>query len=293
MAIGERTVRIGPSVACACACGRERGVLEHLGDRAHRAAGNADPLHQLEPFGDRSPCDRLREHRREGVAVPHALRVRAEPGIVEKLGERCLPAEPGELGVRADRDDHVAVEGAEALVRHDRGVRVAEAHRHLAGDEVVGCAVREPRQLGVEQRHLDVAVPCRRLGLAERGEDADGRVDARRDVGDRHADLHRVAVGLAGDRHDAALALDREVEAGPACIGPVVRVAGDRAVDERRARLAQRVEPESEPVGGAREGSSRSRRPRARRGGGRARRPRDPGGRCRSSACRDSSRGST
>ena len=237
---------------------RERRVLEHLGDRAHGTAGNADALHQLEPLGNRTPRDRLREHGRQRVAVAHALGVCREPGVLEELGERRLPAEAGELCVRADRDDHVSVERAEALVRHDRRVGVAEAHRHLAGDEVVGCAVREPCQLGVEQRHLDVAARACRLGLAERGEDPDGRVHPRGDVGDRHADLHRVAVGLARDRHDPALALDREVEAGPACIRSVVRVAGDRAVDER----GRHSRSASHRVRGARRrpaGSSRSR----------------------------------
>jgi hypothetical protein len=42
-----------------------------------------------------------------------------------------------------------------------------------------------------------------------------------------------LAVGAAGDAHQAAHALDQEVVAGARGIGPVLAEAGDRAVHQR------------------------------------------------------------
>jgi hypothetical protein len=72
---------------------------------------------------------------------------------------------------------------------------------------------------------------------SQRGEDGVAGVEAGEDVGQRHADLLRagalLAVGAAGDAHQAAHALDQEVVAGARGIGAVLAEAGDRAVDER------------------------------------------------------------
>ena len=50
----------------------------------------------------------------------------------------------------------------------------------------------------------------------------------------RHADLLRRAVGLAGQVHDPAHALDDEVVAGARRVGAVLAEAGDRAIDQPR-----------------------------------------------------------
>ena len=52
---------------------------------------------------------------------------------------------------------------------------VAEPVRLVASDEVVRAAVREPCQLGVEERDLHVVSPFGALGRPQRGEDADRR----------------------------------------------------------------------------------------------------------------------
>ena len=50
-------------------------------------------------------------------------------------------AEFDELIVVAGGDDHMPVGNREDLVRHDVGVRVADALGHFAGDEEVHCLV--------------------------------------------------------------------------------------------------------------------------------------------------------
>ena len=73
----------------------------------------------------------------------------------------------------------------------------------------------------------------------ERRLDGDHRIEAGEDVGKGDADLLRLAVGLAGQVHDAAHALDDEVVAGAVGVGAVLAEAGDRAVDQPRVDRAR------------------------------------------------------
>ena len=111
---------------------------------------------------------------------------------------------------------------------------VAQPARHIAADQIVHRLVGEHRDLDVEQGHVDMAAVARRLAAAQRREDRSRGIDAGEDVGEGDADLLRLAVGLAGQVHDPAHALDHEVIAGAGGIGAVLAEAGDRAIDEAR-----------------------------------------------------------
>ncbi len=73
----------------------------------------------------------------------------------------------------------------------------------------------------------------------EGGEDRHGAVDAGEHVREGDRGLDRLALGLAGERHDPAEALDHEVVAGARRVGAVLAEAGDRAGDEPRVEGAQ------------------------------------------------------
>ena len=79
----------------------------------------------------------------------------------------------------------------------------------------------------------------------KRRENGDGGIDAGEDVGIGDADLLRLALGLAGQVHDAAHALDHQVVAGAMRIGAVLPKPGDRAIDEPRIDLSQALVVES------------------------------------------------
>src|SRR3546814_2581391 len=64
--------------------------------------------------------------------------------------------------------------------------------------------------------------------------DRDRGVHAGHQVGDRHTDLHRLALRLAGQAHHAAHRLDQGVVAGPRRIRASLPEAGDRARSEER-----------------------------------------------------------
>src|SRR3546814_1635070 len=93
--------------------------------------------------------------------------------------------------------------------------------------------VGQPGDLGVEQAEVDVLAEAGHATVVQRRQDRGHRVHAAHDVGDSDADLHRLALRLAGQAHDAAHALGQVVVAGARRIGAGLAEAGDRAVDQR------------------------------------------------------------
>ena len=132
----------------------------------------------------------------------------------------------------------MAVGRREDLIGHDVGMRVAEPSRHHAAGQIIHRLVGEGRRLAVEQRHVDrLAFAGARL-MDERGLDRDGGVEAGNEIGDGDAHFHRFgarrAVGLAGDAHQSAHALDQIVVARFVLVRTVMAEAGERAIDEAR-----------------------------------------------------------
>ena len=109
----------------------------------------------------------------------------------------------------------------------------------LAGDEIIERLVGEHADLAVDQGGVHQAAAAGALALVERGEDAHDRIDAGEDVGNRHAGALGFAVRRAGEVHDPAHALGHEVIAGAGGVRPGLAEAGDRAIDQARALLAQ------------------------------------------------------
>ena len=234
MPIGERTVRIGPSVACSCVCVANGACAKTSGIVRTGPPGTPARSISSSQCGDRTPRDRLARARasarRDGGRGRGSSRTRGSSRSSASEASRQKRANCASVPIAT--------------------ITWPSSARKLSYGTIAGCALPSRSGVSPATRWSDARFASHAswasnsdtwtwlptpvaVGLAEGGEHPDGRVDARGDVGDRHADLHRVAVGLARDRHDPALALDREVEAGPARIRSVVRVAGDRAVDER------------------------------------------------------------
>ena len=122
----------------------------------------------------------------------------------------------------------------------------ADRLRHLAGREVAGEGVLQDRDLAVEHADVDHLAFAAALALVQRGQDADRRVQAGGDVALRDAGPHRRPARLAGDAHDAAHALDDDVERRPVAVGPRLAEAGGRGVDEARVARAERLVADAE-----------------------------------------------
>ena len=108
---------------------------------------------------------------------------------------------------------------------------------------------REPRQRAVGHRDVDELALAGDLALAQRDEDPDRRHQrAAAEVGDLAGRLDRRAVALAGQPEQPDEPEVVHVVAGAVAVGPVLAVAGDRAVDEPRVLLAQPLVADPEPV---------------------------------------------
>ena len=192
------------------------------------------------------------DHRVDLVDELHAVAAVGVARVVGQLG----PAEDGDerlphLGGRAV-DEHVIVRAAGAAAidvgRRGRRRAVALARRRLAG----GVALA---QVDAEQVHhrfllgdLDLLAHARRVALDDRGEDADGRVQAGAGVGETADGLRRRAVGRARHAHRARHRLRDPLEGLVLGVGPGAAEALHGGGDEARVELLQRLVAEAEAL---------------------------------------------
>ena len=169
----------------------------------------------------------------EAVEPEDAAEARPEPAVRRAHGE-------------------AAVARAKGLVRGVEAVGRAEPARDLSRIPVLGRLPRRERQPRLEERGVHELPAPRHAPRPERAEDAEDAEEARAQVGDRHAHLHRWAVGTARRAHDAAHALGNEVVAAAVRVGPGLPEARDRTVDEPRIDLPQRLVVDAEPARHAR-----------------------------------------
>ena len=194
---GAALGRVASADRAACRDGppADREDVGEIVDRARRH------VHGLEPgqdVGAVEPRRQAAEMRNQLGAVHHPVGI----GLVHRILRQARLAEHaaqlGELAVVAGRDDDVAVGDRKHLVGHDIGMRIADPLRHLAGDQEVERLVGEHADLRIDQRGVDMAAAAGLLALGERRQDADHRIDAGEDVGDRNARARRLAVRRAG-----------------------------------------------------------------------------------------------
>src|SRR5665647_2281285 len=131
-----------------------------------------------------------------------------------------------ELVVGAGSDDDVAIGDREFLVGHDVGMRIADALGDFFRDEIIEPLIGQHADGRIHQRGIDVTALAGLLALRQRGQDADHRIAAGEDVGDRHADAGRRPVREAGQVHQAAHALRHEIVAGALGVGAVLSESG-------------------------------------------------------------------
>ncbi len=151
-----------------------------------------------------------------------------------------------ELRVVAGGDDDAAVGDGKLLIGHEIGMRIADALGHFAGHQIIERLERQRADGGIDQRGIDVTAAAGVLAPRQRGKDADRRIDAGENIGDRHADPHRRPVGRAGHAHDAADALRHQIVAGARRRRAGLAEAGHRAIDQPRIKRREAFIVEAE-----------------------------------------------
>ena len=133
------------------------------------------------------------------------------------------------------------VSGGEGLVGNNVRMCVPKPPRYLVRHKIVQRLIGKTGDTDIEQTHIDMLAGAGAPGMHHSGQDGGGGVGAGQNIDQCDADFHRHAVGLAGDTHQAAHALDHEIIAGATGIRPMLSKAGDRAIDQPGIDRCQRV----------------------------------------------------
>src|SRR5437773_3458659 len=224
------------------------GILEHLLDVVDRPGGHAGPVEDLDPLGARLLHDDAIELGVHLLAVLRSVAERLEPRIVDQLGRADRGAEPPVHGLSGRGDVDVAIGRREDTGRDPGRVIVAGLRRDLAVHEPARRLEVEHRHHRLEERGVDPLALAGPLALEQRNQDALGQEEPGREIGHRDADPHGALTGQPGDRHEPAHALGDLVVARPLGVRAGLAEAGDRAVDDPRIDLRQRLVVDAEPL---------------------------------------------
>ena len=226
----------------------ELRVGHHLAEARYGRGRHPRRLEALEPDpGGRPPEPRaqLGAHR---LPVRDEVRIGREPRIVPQLRaaeglEQAVHLRAGEGG-----DLHVAVRGREHVRgRELRQGLVAEQLRLLAGREVVVVQRIEEGDGRIEHGHVEELAGPGLLAAAKGGRDGERGHHPGGDVDDRGYGPGGAGLLMTVRGHHPRGGLDGAVERGHGPARPLLAVAGDRAVDDRRPPPADGLVAEPEP----------------------------------------------
>src|ERR1039458_1051754 len=157
---------------------------------------------------------------------------------------------PTAVIAKAERDWIIG--GIERLINGNHAVLPAGTARNFTGTEIWNDpAGQKPRHRIHKSDINDMAKPATR-STVQRGQRTERRILSRQHVGRRRSDLLWFASRLAGQIHDARIALGDEIVAWPIGTFAVEPEASDRDVDDIGAQLAHAFDVEAKLAGNAR-----------------------------------------
>jgi hypothetical protein len=124
--------------------------------------------------------------------------------------------------------------------------RAQRTPRTSSREAFTGLQGRDTQQRA-KHRAIDIRADSGLARAHERRGHGVRRIQARAEITDRHAALDRRTSFLAGDAHEAAHGLHRDVERALSGVGSLLAVARDRAVDDPRIARLEIVITEAEP----------------------------------------------
>src|SRR6266540_366419 len=222
------------------------GIGEHFPVVLDLATGHAGGTQESEPVRGRTRRGHLLDQRDQRADVsPPEISVREARITLEVLErERSAERRPCRPGRRTE--DEVSVGGTHRLIRPHEAVRRPGGARHLAGREIRSGLPHRERHGRLEHRDIDELPATVAHADGERRQNADRRVEAGHEIGDRYADLHRRPVLRAGHAHQAAHRLHDDVERGSIRVRPVEAPPRHGGVDEATVGVEQRARVEAE-----------------------------------------------
>ena len=230
--LGDRPARLEMRVA---------EDIAHVEDRRDRRVDAAEFADDLVHRPGRDPGA---EMLLQGLAVGGAVLEAGEAPIAGEADEIQQPC--GDAVGRGGDGDPFPVGAAIGAARH--GIGDARAQPRLDVAQMREGGDQRPHDLehGVQKADVDHLALAGLLGMAERGEDAEGAHQGRHLVGQRDGRQQRSALGLAEQSREAAEGLGDGGEAGMLGIGPVLAEAAHPQDDELRIRPQQILAAETQ-----------------------------------------------
>src|SRR5277367_2191348 len=133
-----------------------------------------------------------------------------------------------------------AIRAAKHLVRHDAWMRIAPSGRRGVRVQVAASHIREPRQLRIEQRHVQKLPAPGFLARIKRRQNSHRRIHTASHVRDCNWITHRAAIELARKTHHSRFGLRENVVPWTPRPWPRKAIPGDAAVDKPRMFFAKR-----------------------------------------------------
>ncbi len=149
------------------------------------------------------------------------------------------------LRIASDGDDHRSVGGRKQLVRHEVRMGIPPAASLRTGHHHILRDVDECGNRAVDERNHYSPPHARSSTSDQRGEYGNGRILSRYHVCQRYPRLHWLTIRLSGDRHPPSLCLNNHIVSRARAFGAE---SGDRAPDQVRMLLNQRVGVQPEPA---------------------------------------------
>src|SRR5207253_871770 len=213
-------------------------VVEDLIVGPDLGAGHARLLQQRYPVRPRLARRHLFDHRDEDVPPRMPRGVVLETLLARPLRVTEHSAERPPVAWSGGADGEVAVGGADRLVGSRGLVGGTKRPWDLPGREVAPRLPHLQRYSSLEERHVDELPATGLLAYTQCGEGSDCAVQRADEVADRHADVDRVAVRLARDRHQPAHRLRHDVQ--PSKLGIGTGLAPARGGDIDKAWIERR-----------------------------------------------------
>ncbi|GIX47292.1 MAG: hypothetical protein KatS3mg131_1503 [Candidatus Tectimicrobiota bacterium] len=209
-------------------------VVDHLGNGVHRRCRHAVGSKQLDGLLPGFVAQPGLDDGVELVGVRHAVHVLGKARVFEQFGLADEVAEALPDGGAHQREGDRAVAGFVLAVAGSQEVAVAHAPHHAAGHGVnLGSAVEGGDQR-VEQGNVDVLSLAGQVAVAQGSQNGHRAVQAGKVIGNGVAGLGGLAVGKAGEIHEAAARLRQHVVAAVVGQGTRLAVCRDRGVDDAR-----------------------------------------------------------
>ena len=215
-------------------------VFKHLGHGVDGAGRNTHLVEGVNPLHHGLAFEDFGQFGVQAFAVLHAQCLVGELWIAQPVGARDQLAQPHPVTFAGRAQVEHAVAGLEQSHRAAGGMVVAHLHGNVLVVEVTGALKVHHGDLRMQQGGMNPLPLAGDFALQQSRQDAQRRIQAGTHVGHRQAGAHGSGFSMAGDRHQAAHALQNLVKTRSPGVRAVLTKTRDAGQDDARVHGRQR-----------------------------------------------------